>query len=79
MSSAGLGERAIVGRRTDQRREDSSDEERWRSPCAGHTHTGQHSSLSQPENFAKVKQIVILHVDHVNQCLEMFFSVFIFD
>ena len=36
--SAGLGERAITGRRTDQRREDSSDEERWRSPSAGHAH-----------------------------------------
>ena len=36
--TAGLGERAIAGRRTDQRREDSFDEERWRSPSADHTH-----------------------------------------
>ena len=35
------------------------------------THTGQHGSLTQPENFAKVKQIAVLHVD---QCLELFFS-----
>ena len=61
-----IGERAIAGRRTDQRREDSSDEERWRSPFAGHTHTGQHRSSTQPANFAKVKQIAVLHVDLVN-------------
>ena len=36
--SAGLGERAITSRRTDQRRVDCSAEERWRSPSAGHTH-----------------------------------------
>ena len=38
VSRARLGERAIAGRTTDQRRETSSDEERWRSPSAGHTH-----------------------------------------
>ena len=67
--SRAIGERAIAGRRTDHRREDSCDEERWRSPSAGHT----------LGNFAKVKQIPVLHVD---QCLELFFSgflIFIFD
>ena len=38
MSVSRASERAIAGRRTDQRSEDSSDEERWRSPCAGRTH-----------------------------------------
>ena len=35
------------------------------------THTGQHGSSIQPTNFAKVKQIAVLHVDLVNQCLEL--------
>ena len=36
-------------------------------------HTGQQCSLTQPANFAKVfkKQIAVLHVDLVNQCLEL--------
>ena len=36
-------------------------------------HTGQHgsSASTQPANFAKVKQIAVLHVDLVNQCLEL--------
>ena len=32
---------------------------------------GEHGSSTQPANFAKVKQIAILHVDLVNQCLEL--------
>ena len=32
---------------------------------------GQHGSSTQPANFAKVKQITVLHVDLVNQCLEL--------
>ena len=34
-------------------------------------HTGQLSSSTQPANFAKVKQIDVLHADLVNQCLEL--------
>ena len=34
-------------------------------------HTGQHGSSTQPANFAKVKQIAVLHFDLVNQCLEL--------
>ena len=34
-------------------------------------HTGQHGSSTQPANFAKVKQIAVLHADLVNQCLEL--------
>ena len=33
-------------------------------------HTGQLGSSTQPANFAIVKQIAVLHVDLVNQCLE---------
>ena len=35
------------------------------------THTGQHGSSTQPVNFAKVKQIAVLHCDLINQCLEL--------
>ena len=35
------------------------------------TRTGQHGSSTQPANFAKVKQIAALHLDLVNQCLEL--------
>ena len=35
------------------------------------THTGQHGPSTQPANFAKVKQIAVLHVGLVNQCLEL--------
>ena len=34
-------------------------------------HTGQHGSSTEPANFAKVKQIAVLHVGLVNQCLEL--------
>ena len=32
-------------------------------------HTGQLGSSTQPANFAKVKQIAVLHADLVYQCL----------
>ena len=35
------------------------------------THTGKHGSSTQPVNFAKVKQIAVLHCDLINQCLEL--------
>ena len=35
------------------------------------THTGQHGSLTQPVNLANLKEIAVLHVDLVNQCLEL--------
>ena len=31
----------------------------------------QHGSSTQRANFAKVKQIAVLHVDLVSQCLEL--------
>ena len=34
-------------------------------------HTEQIGSSTQPANFAKVKQIAVLHSDLVNQCLEL--------
>ena len=43
-----------------------------------HTHKGQHGSLTQPENFVKEKQMTVLHDDHGNQCLELFFSSFLY-
>ena len=33
--------------------------------------TGQHGSSTRPANFEKVKQIAVLHVDLVSQCLEL--------
>ncbi len=35
------------------------------------TRMEQHGSSTQPANFAKVKQIAVLHVDLVSQCLEL--------
>ncbi len=68
--ASGLDELANAGRRTDQRWEDSSDEERWRCPSAGHTH-GTAWLLDSASELRKVKQIAVLHVDLVNQCLEL--------
>ena len=35
------------------------------------TNTGQYGTMTQPANFAIVKQIAVLHVGLVNQCLEL--------
>ena len=52
--------------------EDYSDEESWRSPSAGRTHgTAWLVDSASELNKSNLKQISVLHVDIVIQCLKL--------